>query len=293
MKRNAAYIVRMALCVWTGLLILSAQAENVEHENILHVHYGGMWQQDQYLSPLLYSGMGVGIGNEWWQAFRVRKGANNMDSTLYIAHEAKIAKGGWEHMGRVSLQVDWLLNTPKTNRIYALGVQGGWGAYYAWKWTETGLQVGIGPYVGFDFMPRYILSNVNKPYSMDVAAQVEAMGFVSYAFAGRKTSYRLRYLVRANLVGIDFMPDYWQSYYELSEGVVGKVRCAGMWNHRYLYHELTLDMQFRHSTWRVGVRHEYLEYGEQDMRFSREQVSAVIGTCFRYRTQGNKRLTNW
>lgn len=136
MKRNAAYIVRMALCVWTGLLILSAQAENVEHENILHVHYGGMWQQDQYLSPLLYSGMGVGIGNEWWQAFRVRKGANNMDSTLYIAHEAKIAKGGWEHMGRVSLQVDWLLNTPKTNRIYALGVQGGWGAYYAWKWTN-------------------------------------------------------------------------------------------------------------------------------------------------------------
>ncbi len=87
------------------------------------------------------------------------------------------------------------------------------------------------------------------------------------------------------------MPDYWQSYCELTESIQGKVRCAGMWNHRTLHHELTLDMQFPHSTWRVGVQHEYSEYGQPNMMFSHEQVSVVVGTCFRYKLNPKKDFT--
>lgn len=261
---------------------IQLQAENVEHENILHVNYGGMWQQDQYLSPLLYSGMRVGLGNEWWQPFR---------------QESRLGRKGklthWAHVGRVDVSFGWMYNQPHSNGIYALDIQGGWGAFYTWQFPKQGIQIWLGPYLDLDFAPRTILSNVNKPYSMDAAVQVEVMGGISYSFAAHKTSYRLGYMVRANLIGADFMPDYWQSYYELTEGIEGIVRCAGMWNHRYLNHELTLDMQFLHSTWRVGIRHEYLEYGQDDMWFSREQVSAVVGTCFRYRLKPNKRLTEW
>ena len=46
---------------------------NVEHEDILTIQGGGMWLQDQYLSPLLYDGVSVGITNEWWQAFHGKK----------------------------------------------------------------------------------------------------------------------------------------------------------------------------------------------------------------------------
>jgi len=112
-----------------------------------------------------------------------------------------------------------------------------------------------------------------------------------YVFKGKKTSYRLQYMLRANLIGVDFMPNYWESYYELTEGVKGDIRCAGMWNHRILQHELTLDMQFPHSTWRVGLVHEYDEYGQRNMMFSHEQVSAVVGTCFHYRIKPNKDYT--
>ncbi len=322
---------------------------NVEHEDILTVQAGGSWLQDQYLSPLRYDGLNVGIANEWWQGFRGAKGdwKNSLSKGDREYSSYSLSRGGsgvsssmesgfmgrWEHVGKVGLQVLALNNTPKTNKIYAIGINAGWGAYYTWKWSKRGLstiekknifdeqeeivdnkntsnetinnnsfdnktckrlrgswQIGLGPYVAGDLMPRYIVSNVNKPYSMDISAEVQAMGFVSYSFGGKKTSYRLRYLVRTNLIGVDFMPDYWESYYEITEGIAGKTRCAGMWNHRYLHQELTLDMQFRHSTWRIGVRHEYLEYGEKSMWFSREQVSAVIGTCFRYRTKGNARL---
>lgn len=317
---------------------------NVEHEDILTIQGGGMWLQDQYLSPLLYDGVSVGITNEWWQAFHGKKreyknntsdrstlSYDNTSDTIFLScgtisdrrtllcdtisdrstlggkkrlsldageSNGKRYIGCWEHVGKVGIQVSGLENEPQSNKIYAIGVNAGWGAYYTWKWKITSrktnisrFQIGVGPYVAGDFMPRYIVNNVNKPYSMDIAAEIDAMAFVSYSFGGKKTSYRLRYLIRTNLIGIDFMPDYWQSYYEITEGIAGKTRCAGMWNHRYLNHELTLDMQFKHSTWRIGVRHEYLEYGEKSMWFSREQVSAVIGTCFRYRTKGNHRLT--
>ena len=55
-------------------------------------------------------------------------------------------------------------------------------------------------------------------------------------------SYRLHYLVRTNLIGFDYLPEYWQSYYEVTEGVPGMARCSGHWNHHTLRHELALDL---------------------------------------------------
>jgi hypothetical protein len=50
-----------------------------------------------------------------------------------------------------------------------------------------------------------------------------------------------------------------------------------------LKHELTFDMQLKRSTWRVGIEHEYLEYGIKSMMFSRETVSAVVGCVWQYK----------
>lgn len=245
---------------------------NPEHENILHISYGGLWQQDQYLSPLLYSGQRVGIGNEWWQPFR---------------------RNSWHHIGRFDAQFGWTYSSAHTNLIYSLGVSGGWGAYYNWHFRRTGIELLLGPYLDLDWLGKMHGSSVNKPFSMDAALDLCAMGGISWSFRARTTSYRLRYLVRANVVGVDFLPDYWQSYYEIAEGVPGRVRCTTLTNHRTLRHELTMDMQFHRSTWRVGVAHEYVEYGERGMMFSREQVSAVVGCIWHYRINPAKSLTAW
>ena len=245
---------------------------NPEHENILHISYGGLWQQDQYLSPLLYSGQRVGIGNEWWQPFR---------------------RNSWHHIGRFDAQFGWTYSSAHTNLIYSLGVSGGWGAYYNWHFRRTGIELLLGPYLDLDWLGKMHGSSVNKPFSMDAALDLCAMGGIAWSFRARTTSYRLRYLVRANVVGVDFLPDYWQSYYEIAEGVPGRVRCTTLTNHRTLRHELTMDMQFHRSTWRVGVAHEYVEYGERGMMFSREQVSAVVGCIWHYRINPAKSLTAW
>ena len=92
---------------------------------------------------------------------------------------------------------------------------------------------------------------------------------------------------------MDYIPDYWHSYFEMGEGVLGNFRCAGLWNHRHLKHELTFDMQFVRSTWRVGLAHEYLEYGTKEMMFSREMVSAVVGCIWQYKINPGKSFVAW
>lgn len=268
------------LLVWCAVCCL--HAENVEHEDILQIRYGGMWQQDQYLSPLLYDGMKVGLGNEWWQPYR---------KSTRLGQTGKL--DNWQHLGCLDLQFAWTYNPAHSNTMYSFGGQCGWGTFYTWSFRNCGVQVLLGPYLGADCLIKYHVSNTNKPFSADVAIDMMAMGGVSYSFRGPHSSYRLRYIARVNLIGVDFLPDYWQSYYEMDSGVMDNtVRCSGMWNHIAIHHDLTLDLQFPHSTWRVGIGHEYLSYGS-DLMFSREQVYATIGTCFRYRVRPNHTFTEF
>lgn len=263
------------------LLIIGCQSVvlandwGVEHENVLSIRYGGVWQQDQYLSPLLYSGQQIGLGNEWWQNFK-------KDSTKH-----------WQHVGIANVTGGIAYSERMNNLMYSVGLQGGWGAQYVWKWENIGLQALVGPYLDIELWGKLQASNVNKPYSMDLAVNMCAMGGVSWTFKAKKTSYRLRYLAQLNVIGIDYLPDYWHSYFEMGEGVLGEFRCAGLWNNRHLKHELTMDMQLIRSTWRVGVAHEYLEYGTKAMMFSRETVSAIVGCVWQYKINPAKSFVAW
>ena len=260
---------------WLCILLLSIGCQAIalasdwgaEHENVLSIRYGGTWLQDQYLSPLLYSGQQIGLSNEWWQGFK-------KDSTRH-----------WQHVGQAHITGAMAYSERMNNLINSVGLQGGWGAQYVWKWQDIGLQALVGPYLDVELWGKMQASNVNKPYSMDLSLNMCAMGGVSWTFNAKKSSYRLRYLARFNVIGMDYVPDYWQSYYEMGEGFLGDFRCAGLWNHRHLKHELTMDMQLKRSTWRVGIAHEYLEYGTKAMMFSRETVSAVVGCVWQYKTR--------
>ena len=171
----------------TAILLLSVLLplhayEPVEHENILKVKYGFVNQLDPYLSPLSYHGQQIGIGNEWWQSF-------HRDSA-------------WAHIGRLDINGLRAYNTAGSNLIYGLGIYAGWGAYYHWNWFDNRLKVFLGPYLEANFMAREIGNNVNKPFSFDAGIDVMAMTGISWSFYGRKTSYRLRYLIRTNLIGV-------------------------------------------------------------------------------------------
>lgn len=248
-------------------------SRSVEHTNVLKVKYGGTYQLDTYLSPLAYRGWQLGISNEWWQPFR-------QDTRL----------SNWAHVGRLDVNGFRTMNAARSNSIAGVDLSGGWGAFYCWQWMDKRLKVIIGPYLEAGLTARYINTNVNKPVSLDLAADVMAMSGLSWSFYGRTTSYRLHYQIRTNLIGFDYMPHYWQSYYELTEGVPGQMRCSGHWNHHTVKHELGIDMQFVHSTWRVGVGHDYNNYYTENTQFIRSTVNLIVGCIWNYHIQAGKRL---
>ena len=275
---------------------LSADDWGIAHENVLCIRGGFAWQQDQYLSPLLYSGHQVGISNEWWQRFLPpqRKYSYNGRYSNYD-HELlnDLLIDGWKHIGKINANFGWSYSNTHTSLIQSLGISGGWGACYSWIWRIPKIELLVGPYLDVDWMNKKHSMNVNKPYSTDLAVNLCGMVGAGLGFEAGRTSYRIRYLAQINLMGVEYTPDYWQSYYEMIEGVWGIIRFSGPWNHLHLRHELTFDMQFKHSTWRIGATHEYLEYGTEIMMFSREQVSAIIGCIWHYKVKTAESIAIW
>ncbi len=235
------------------------------HENVLTVEYGGIWQNDEYLSPLIYGGQMIAFGYECRTEF---------------------SKLDWSHVGKLHITGAITDNDrPMVSKQYAVGVNGGWGAQYNFRRMigVEGLNVFVGPYLHADFMGRTITSSQNKPYSMDLGVNIRAHAGMSYTIPCKRSAYRLQYRIMTDLIGAQFAPDYWQSYYEMTQSIAGTVVFTSLHNRQTLSHELTLDMQFRRSTWRVGVRHEYLQYTANNLHFSREEVSVVVGTVFNHR----------
>ena len=273
--KKILFIGLLMLCV----PVLTGAQEPVEHDNILKIKAGLGYQLDTYLSPMGYTGWQVGLGNEWWQPFR---------SDTKLGQTGKLDH--WAHVGRVDVMGGKYRSSSRSNHYWSAQVAGGWGAFYEWRWFDDRLRVHVGPYLEAGFTVREQARNVNKIVSFDIAIDAMAMGGISWSFYGKKTSYRLNYLLRTNLIGFDYLPEYWESYYELYEGVPGMARCSGPWNHNTVKHELTLDMQFPHSTWRIGAEHEYIRYGTKDMHWVRNQLNFIIGCRWKYKIRANERL---
>ena len=260
-------------------LMVSARESSYEHTDVFKLRAGGGYQLDTYLSSLGYTGWQVGLGNEWWQPFR-------QDSRL--GKTGKLDR--WGHVGRMDITGIGYTNDASSNNYYGIQLSGGWGAFYCLQWYDNRLKLHLGPYLDAGFTVRNQTVNVNKPVSFDVAIDVMGMAGISWSFYGRKTSYRIHYMLRTNLIGFDYLPEYWQSYYEVAEGVSGLARCSGHWNHNTLKHEMSIDIQFPHSTWRLGAEHELIRYYTDNQYFMRNQLCLVVGCIWQYKTQTNARL---
>lgn len=237
--------------------------------NVLYGFYSGEWLSDSYLSPLTYDGWNAGAGSEWWK-----------DSRYWA---------DWRQMGSLQALGGKLIQSQKHNSITYFDIQSGWGMHHRWLY-DTGksrgidgssMEVYIGPYLDFDFMMKNISSNVNKPYSFDMGIDAELMAGISYRFFRKKTAYRVLYEGRINALGVMWMPDYGESYYEVTEKILkSSVSFAYPGNRQFVHQQLAMDFQLKKNIWRLGIRHEYLHYGDKNRHFARQSVSVVVGCIF-------------
>lgn len=261
------------------VLAMSAQTTSdnflPQVENILKVKYGWNSSVDPYLSPLRYNGNHIAIGNEWW--------GNLLQTKQDSSHH-------WIYSGRLDISGLRAYSSQKSNLIYGLGAQAGWGSFYQWK-PIKGLRLGVGPYLQADVYVKQHASEVNKPYSVDAAIDAMAMVYISWTLYAKRTSYRFGYQARTNLIGAQFQPDYWQSYYEIYENKLrGNIGFSAPHNRNMLCQQAYIDFQFPHSTWRIGAEHEFLRYSGKDITWIRNNVAIVIGCIWQYKIKGGQPL---
>lgn len=314
-------LINIRKYIWMGIMLAGVSMGGVAQEaagdlgkdeardwaqdwgsNVLKIKYGWNGTVDPYLSPLRYNGQEIGIGNEWWREIGNRE-----------QEKEKREQGIWISVGKIEVAGSKAWSAAKSNYTYGLGAQGSWGALWDWSLMKDGrkynslpeqqkealhkrgifgFDILVGPELAVDVMARQHASNVNKPYSFDVGADILAVAGASLQFGGKKTAYRLRYMIRTNLIGADFVPEYWQSMYEVAEGQwKGDIRCSGPWNRNVVRQELTMDFQFIRSTWRLGVEHEWMNY-RRAMEWNRQEVRIVVGCVWKYKIMGRAHIEN-
>lgn len=267
-------IIAILLFAWVSMLSAN-EGNRVIHENIISLKYGFCQNLDPYLSPLKYKGQGIAFGSEWWQPFR-----NQIHENNYAPRT-----GYWAHVGKVDIAGQRAYSVAGTNMLYGLGVHTGWGGHYNWLLyaKKSEFRILLGPYLDVDVMVRQHASEVNKPYSADVAAEVMAMAGMNWIIQREKVGYRIQYILQTNLIGAQFYPDYWQSYYEIYKGQLGRtIHAAGPWNRNRIDHKLAADFLFKKTTWRIGAEHRWLSYGDKNMRWNRHEISILLGCIWNY-----------
>ena len=98
---------------------------------------------------------------------------------------------------------------------------------------------------------------------MDVGLDLgNTTSFSFKTFLNKKKGHtiRIKYDFFNNWLGLGYCPHYWQSYYEIMEGIKGKTTCSGLWNRLYLKHRLVFDFQVNKFKCRFGFEHNYLKY---------------------------------
>lgn len=254
-------IVHLILCLF--LCSLNGFSQGLPHTDFLRIKLGYIEQVDSYLSPLIYDGTYIGLSNEWFQPFRKKK--------QYIEK--------WSHEGGFEAGVAQMYNPMKSNMMLAIYLHTEWGALY--KTVDIhNFNLFVSPMVNLDGNFRYHVNNINKPFSTDIGLDLSAFLKLDYTLV-RKKKYRFNYDLKWNVVGADYLPDYWQGYYE-TDNIGKNFRFAGLWNRQNIKQEFSVDFIFKKIGIKVGINHNYNHTFGKHITMERNMINGVIGLIFNY-----------
>lgn len=190
---------------------------------------------DTYLSQSRYGGMHYGLTYSRLQA---------MKSPLLQCIQ------GWE----VNIGYSSARNRAGNARMLGANVEGSWRMMRRWQ-LSAGFQAGIGGYASAEFGALYLSRNSNNPAQAIAAASIGPEGFVQWAGQLKRLPLAVRWQVSSPLTGVFFCPDYGELYYEIQLGNRSDlVHAAWPGNRRALRSLMSVDLNFRRSTLRLGYR---------------------------------------
>ncbi|MDD4972416.1 MAG: DUF3316 domain-containing protein [Paludibacter sp.] len=217
---------------------------------------------DPYLSPLVYTGNGI-------QYEHVSRRFLNTSNT------------NWSMQSKLDFEGGFLLNPAKTSAMTYMGVDYSWGMNYHFR-PMRGLLLLAGGNCSVGFGYKDVPRNINNPGNVDLATNLNFSGVAVYDIPLRRRTLKLQLAVETPLIGWMYVPLAGASYYEMFMlGNLSNIsHFSSVVNKRGINPKLTVDVPFKRNTWRFGVGYQGLQYKANNMVFSRNEMSLIIGTTF-------------
>lgn len=226
---------------------------------------------DPYLSPLTYNGVGLGYSSRRLSFFRS-------------------VESQWIGYDKMNLEGAVLLNPQST----AAMLYGDWN--YSWGLLrklelKKDLRILLGGSWNVDAGVKYNDRNINNPVNMDLSTGLFFTGIGYYDIALKRKLLHLQLECNIPLAGVMFVPPAGDSYYEMFElgNLSDTFHFSSLHNKRGVDAAFTVDVPFRFTVWRFGLRWQYLKYKANDEVFTNNGVSLLVGTTFDFIRFAGKR----
>lgn len=217
---------------------------------------------DPYLSPVAYSGVGLGYSTE---SRRFLGKTNNRLTSL----------------SRLKLGTGIALNKALTSDMLYLGADYGWGIEYKLK-PFNGIKIQFGGLWDVDFGMKNLERNINNPVNMDLATNLNLSALASYDIILKRKTLKLNLALQTPILGCMFIPKAGASYYEMFElgNLTDAIHFSSIHNKRGLSGTFWVEVPFKRSVWNFGLGMNNLRYTANNLIFNRNEFSLLVGTTF-------------
>ena len=228
---------------------------------------------DPYLSPLVYTGMGVGFQHSDMKYFK-----------KYV--------GQMSHESRFSILAANTYNPQYSSSVNYVGGQYQWGMHYHFRPLE-GLHLLAGGNAGALMAVKSNERNVNNPVNVDAALDLGFSGIANYDFSLWRKRFTLSFQLEFPLLGMMYVPMQGASYYEMFTGgdLSNTLHLSSLHNRLARTSGLKLEIPTKNSTWHVGISTSKLKYEANDMFFKQNNYNFNVGYTYDlYIFRGRKNL---
>jgi len=259
---------KIVVLLLTIFVCLCVQAQNNDNQRYLLTTKSSTFGVglsdiiDPYLSPLVYSGVGLNY---------------NLDTRRFLSDK----NTNYSMQSTLALSGDFLLNPALSSEMIYLGINYGWGLNYHFRLNKN-LKILAGGLWDIDFGFKNVSRNINNPVNLDMSTNLNLTGLLMYDWVLRKRTLHFQAKLQSPLIGCMFVPFGGASYYDMFE--VGNLdqsfHFSSIHNKQGLNQTYTVDVPFSRSTWRFGLNIQSLKYKANDLVFKQDGMSLIVGTTF-------------
>lgn len=226
---------------------------------------------DNYLSPLYYNGSALKYENE------KRKFFSPDNLNLSNAQHFELTFGTAR-------------NPAKTSSVTYFSGSYSWGMHYHFRPVRR-LQILAGGSADVVFAAKLSSRNVNNPYNMDLATNINMSAVAIYDILPEKDILRVQAAFEIPTIGCMFAPEMGASYYEMFylKSDADLVHFSSFHNKEGFRQTYTVFVTLRKMILNASLSGNHLKYKANNMIFKTNEFVVSLGWTYHFRSFAGKR----